>query len=813
MQFTYRNPARVDRPVAAPWPAVASLVVGARRYGHGRTDAAGATAPVAARVARYATDDHYGALRARARGQVADRLRRDGWQARVLVDDNALVDRAAAHRAGLGWFGKNANVLVPGSGSWVVLGSVLTDAAAAGRGRAGARRLRRVHPLPRRLPHRGHRGPRRGRRPPLPGLAGAGRGGVPDRAPRRARRPALRLRRLPGGVPAVEPADGRRRSAARRRRPGVVGAGGGPPGDWVDVLDLLAADDATLLARFGRWYIPRREPRYLRRNALVVLGNIGRAGRPARCARALRRALADPDPMVRAHAVWAARRLGRARPARGRARRSRPAGARRARPPDRCGARSGARSIRRSARMSHLLVTNDFPPKAGWHPVLPVGALAPPAARGGDRAHHGPPRARPTGTASRPSGSSGSPPSGAAAHAGAGPARSTGWPTRSTPPLVLLDPALPLGAIGPRLGAALRRRACTAPRSSIPGRLPGRAARPLARGAARRRRWWSPPGSYPAAEGGAGGRSAAAHRGDPTRRRRRPVPSRSTPPRGAPPGPASACRPTPRSVLGLSRLVPRKGFDVLIRAVAGLAADPSRSGGGHRRIGPRPAPASSAWPGAPAHRCASWVGSTTTTCPLVYGMADVFAMLCRNRWFGLEQEGFGIVFLEAAAAGVPQLAGASGGSGEAVVDGVTGSVVRDPRSVAERRAGRSPRCSTIPTGGPGSRPAARASGRGRAHLRRRWPGDWPMRWPACEAGGDARSRRHRRRPGRRRSDAAARPGDHPGVVGRHRSSFVGDRGGLAAVAPAHLHRLGRRHVAGPVLRRASACSSGPTPSR
>ena len=48
------------------------------------------------------------------------------------------------------------------------------------------------------------------------------------------------------------------------------------PGPWVDVLDLLAADDAALLDRYGRFYVPHREPRYLRRNALVVLGNIGR---------------------------------------------------------------------------------------------------------------------------------------------------------------------------------------------------------------------------------------------------------------------------------------------------------------------------------------------------------------------------------------------------------------------------------------------------------------------------------------------------------------------------------------------------------
>jgi phosphatidylinositol alpha-1,6-mannosyltransferase len=60
-------------------------------------------------------------------------------------------------------------------------------------------------------------------------------------------------------------------------------------------------------------------------------------------------------------------------------------------------------------------------------------------------------------------------------------------------------------------------------------------------------------------------------------------------------------------------------------------------------------------------------------------------MLCRNRWAGLEQEGFGIVFLEAAACGVPQVAGASGGAAEAVADGETGVVVPapdDPRAVA-----------------------------------------------------------------------------------------------------------------------------------
>ena len=68
--------------------------------------------------------------------------------------------------------------------------------------------------------------------------------------------------------------------------------------------------------------------------------------------------------------------------------------------------------------------------------------------------------------------------------------------------------------------------------------------------------------------------------------------------------------------------------------------------------------------------------------PALYGCGDVFAMLCRNRWAGLEQEGFGIVFLEAAACGVAQLAGRSGGSHEAVDHGMTGLIVDDPQSVS-----------------------------------------------------------------------------------------------------------------------------------
>jgi epoxyqueuosine reductase len=91
---------------------------------------------------------------------------------------------------------------------------------------------------------------------------------------------------------------------------GTADADGAAAGPTADLLDMLAATDEELLARYGRWYVPRRQARYLRRNALVVLGNVGDPGDAATLA-ALARALGDPDPVVRGHAVWAARRLGR----------------------------------------------------------------------------------------------------------------------------------------------------------------------------------------------------------------------------------------------------------------------------------------------------------------------------------------------------------------------------------------------------------------------------------------------------------------------------------------------------------------------
>jgi epoxyqueuosine reductase len=78
---------------------------------------------------------------------------------------------------------------------------------------------------------------------------------------------------------------------------------------WVDLVAMLDLDDVELLGRFARWYVPRRQPRYLRRNALVAIGNVGDPN-DADVRRVVLTACADPDPIVREHAQWAATRLG-----------------------------------------------------------------------------------------------------------------------------------------------------------------------------------------------------------------------------------------------------------------------------------------------------------------------------------------------------------------------------------------------------------------------------------------------------------------------------------------------------------------------
>jgi phosphatidylinositol alpha-1,6-mannosyltransferase len=246
--------------------------------------------------------------------------------------------------------------------------------------------------------------------------------------------------------------------------------------------------------------------------------------------------------------------------------------------------------------------------------------------------------------------------------------------------LVVLDPALPLGLIGPSLelpyDLVLHGAEVT-----VPGRLP--LSKPTLGHVLRGARHIVAAGGYPAAE--------AEH-----------AAGRALPITVVPPG-VDTERFTPLSetqrlearrrfgladhaevVASISRLVPRKGFDTAIRAAALLKASRPNlvlaiAGGGRDEARLRQLAEQ-------LHAPVVFLGRVSNDeLPLLYGCADIYAMLCRNRWAGLEQEGFGIVFLEAAACGVPQVAGDSGGAAEAVDDGVTGLVVRrpdDPRDVA-----------------------------------------------------------------------------------------------------------------------------------
>lgn len=136
-------------------------------------------------------------------------------------------------------------------------------------------------------------------------------------------------------------------------------------------------------------------------------------------------------------------------------------------------------------------------------------------------------------------------------------------------------------------------------------------------------------------------------------------------------------------VVAASRLVARKGHDVLVEAWPRVLVSHPRAlllvvgdGPARRRL-KRTAGRLGVAASVRFLSDVSWVDM-----PAVYAAGDVFALPCRTRLLGLEPEALGIVFLEAAACGLPVVAGRSGGAPETVVDGDTGHVV-DPRSVTE----------------------------------------------------------------------------------------------------------------------------------
>jgi phosphatidyl-myo-inositol dimannoside synthase len=135
-------------------------------------------------------------------------------------------------------------------------------------------------------------------------------------------------------------------------------------------------------------------------------------------------------------------------------------------------------------------------------------------------------------------------------------------------------------------------------------------------------------------------------------------------------------------IVCVSRLVPRKGQDTLVRALPLIQRRVPHArlllvgDGPYRDALQRLAGAEG------VQRSVVFTGSVPwSQLPAHYDAGDIFAMPCRTRRFGLDVEGLGIVYLEAAASGLPVLAGNSGGAPDAVLDGETGHVV-DGRSVS-----------------------------------------------------------------------------------------------------------------------------------
>ena len=242
--------------------------------------------PGEGRLARYTWDDAYAGLR-----EKLDLLgRRLGGAYRVLVDANQHVDREAAARSGVGFYGKNTMLITPRHGSWVVLGTLVTDVelepTAALATDCGSCTLC-IDACP---------------------TGALDEPGTLD---------ANRCLSWSTQAPAPIPLEHRAALGAQvygcdicqdvcpwnrgiRKRRAALPEGGG----HIDLVEWLEAD-AGVVDAYDRLYVPKKDPRWLRRNAAVALGNVGGAEHVA----PLERAAAGDDALVAEHARWALARI------------------------------------------------------------------------------------------------------------------------------------------------------------------------------------------------------------------------------------------------------------------------------------------------------------------------------------------------------------------------------------------------------------------------------------------------------------------------------------------------------------------------
>ena len=246
--------------------------------------------PGEGRLARYTWYDGYAVLRER----LEELGRRLGGDYRVLVDANQHVDREGAVRSGVGFYGKNTMVITRRHGSWVVLGTLITsaeiEATAPLELDCGSCTLC---------------------------IEACPTGALDDPGVVDATKCLSYWTQAPGPIPDAYRAElGAQvygcdicqdvcpwNRGVERRRSGVEVPAEATP--HVRLADWLGGDGEELRKQFERLYVPKNDPRYLRRNALVALGNTGTEEDIT---------LADPwerddDELLREHAEWARARV------------------------------------------------------------------------------------------------------------------------------------------------------------------------------------------------------------------------------------------------------------------------------------------------------------------------------------------------------------------------------------------------------------------------------------------------------------------------------------------------------------------------
>ncbi|HEU0022534.1 MAG TPA: tRNA epoxyqueuosine(34) reductase QueG [Dehalococcoidia bacterium] len=250
------------------------------------------------KVARYARGrDYHKVMKQRMREYVTGLAQRLGTvvTGRWYVDDGPMLDRAAANRAGLGWFGKNTNVLTPQLGSWVFLGQIITDLELEPDPpltRTCGNCVRCINACPtgaiiapyvidntRCISH----------------LTIENRGPIPIEL-----RPKM-LDWVFGCDICQEVCPVNRKAAPNNetsfQRKGLA---------LIDLIELLAMSEEQFRQRFQGTPIMRARRVGLQRNACVALGNL----KDPAAIPALDHALAEEGPLVRCHAAWALGRIG-----------------------------------------------------------------------------------------------------------------------------------------------------------------------------------------------------------------------------------------------------------------------------------------------------------------------------------------------------------------------------------------------------------------------------------------------------------------------------------------------------------------------